>query len=158
VCGWLKIAFLLERIRNIDLSDDDESAVNEWAMFLRGFAIDLFSLQTASDLIRDRFFDGECILLKDAIEDLERQTKLVQGMMDAYDHVAIDAGQPELAIDPHEFRKTISARASEKADYVVALAKSKMLEDFGEHEAADATIKPYFLESLDEESASERTT
>ena len=127
-------------------------------MFLRGFAIDLFSLQTASDLIRDRFFDGECILLNDAIEELERQTKLVQTMLDAYDHVATDAGQPELAIDPHEFRKTISARASEKADYVVALAKSKMLEDFGEHEAADATIKPYFLQSSDEENAIERTT
>jgi len=50
-------------------------------MFLRGFAIDLFSLQTASDLIRDRFFDGECILLKDAIEELERQRKVVQHML-----------------------------------------------------------------------------
>ena len=117
---WLKIALLHERIRNIDRSDEDESAVNEWAMFLRGFAVDLFSLQTASDLIRDRFFDGECILLKDAIEDLGRQTKLVQTMLDAYDHVATDAGQTELAIDPNEFRKTISARASKKADYIVA--------------------------------------
>jgi hypothetical protein len=31
-------------------------------------------------LIQDRYFDGECILLKDAIEDSEQQTKLVQQM------------------------------------------------------------------------------
>ena len=155
---WLKIAFLHERIQNIDRLDDEEAVVNEWATFVRCIAIDLFSLQAASDLIRDRYFDGECILLKDAIEDLERQTELVQRMMDAYDHVVIDAGQAELASDPDQFRKTISAQASQKADYIVALAKSKMLDDFGEHDAADATIKPYFLERLDNKERSERTT
>jgi hypothetical protein len=47
----------------------------------------------------------------------------------------------ETSLTP-KFRMTISARASKKADYIVALAKSKMLEDFGEHGAADAAIKP----------------
>ena len=35
-------------------------------------------------------------------------------------------------------------------------ASMTVLEDFGELEAADATIKPYFLQSLDEENAIER--
>ena len=155
---WLKIAFLHERIQNIGCSDDDEEVVNEWVAFVRDIAIDLFSLEAASDLIRDRFFDGECILLKDTSEELTRQKKLMQHMMDAYDHVATDAGRSDLASDPKKFQETVSAVASKKADYIVALAKSKMLEDFGEHEAADATIKPYFLESLDEKSAIERIT
>ena len=32
----------------------------------------------ASELIRDKYFEGEGILFKDAIEDLEQQTKIVQ--------------------------------------------------------------------------------
>ena len=77
-CRWLQIALLYERLRNAALSDDEEKAVNEWAGSLQLFATELFSLQAASELIRDRHFDGECILLKDAIEDLEQQTKIVQ--------------------------------------------------------------------------------
>ena len=63
-------------------------------------------------------------------------------MMDAYDHVATDAGRSDLASNPKKFHETVSAVASKKADYIIALAKSKMLEDFGEHGAADAAIKP----------------
>jgi hypothetical protein len=77
---WLKIAFLHERIQNIGCSDDDEDVgedvVNEWVAFVRGIAIDLFSLEAASDRIRDRFFDGECILLKDTSEELTRQKEI----------------------------------------------------------------------------------
>ncbi|HXM24031.1 MAG TPA: hypothetical protein VN948_22430 [Terriglobales bacterium] len=36
--------------------------------------------------------------------------------------------------------------ASQRADYIVALAKSKTLDDFGEEEAADAMLNPYILE------------
>ncbi len=38
------------------------------------------------------------------------------------------------------------ALASRRADYIVALAKSKTLDDFGEEEAADTIAKPYILE------------
>lgn len=51
----------------------------------------------ASELIRDRYFDGECILAKDAIEDLEQQVKMLQTMMHNHDRVVIEAGQPEFA-------------------------------------------------------------
>lgn len=95
-CRWLQIAFLYEELRNAALSGDDDKVVNEWAVRLQGFAKELFSLQRASVLIRDRYFDGECILFKDAIEDLEQQTTAVRGIVDAYDGVAIARNQPEI--------------------------------------------------------------
>jgi len=54
--------------------------------------------------------------------------------------------QPELATDSEKLRKAVSELASKRAGWIVALAKSKMLDDFGEEEAADAILKPYVLE------------
>ena len=105
------------------------------------------SIRSASELIRDRYFDGESILLRDATEDLERQAKAMQLMMDGYDRVAIEAGQAELALDSDKFQKAIQERASYLAGYIVALAKSKMLDDFGQDQAADALLRPYVVES-----------
>lgn len=69
-------------------------------------------------------------------------------MMHGYDRVAIGAGEPELATDSDKLLKTVSELASKRAGYIIALAKSKMLDDFGEAEAADAILKPYILEGL----------
>jgi hypothetical protein len=117
-----------------------------WAAHLRDFATELFSIEAASELIRDKYFDGECVLLEDAIADLEMQTKAVHLMIDAFDSVAIEAGQPELVTDSAQFDKVIRERASRRAGYVIALAKSQMLDDFGEDEAADALLRPFILE------------
>jgi hypothetical protein len=46
----------------------------------------------------------------------------------------------------HKLQKTVNELASQRADYIVALAKSKTLDDFGEEEAADSILKPYILE------------
>jgi hypothetical protein len=145
-CRWLQIALLHEQLRSTALSNDDAKDLNEWAAHLRGFVTDVCALQEASDLIRDRFFGGECILFQDAIADLEQQTKIVQRMIHGYDRVVIEAGQPELATDSEKLRKAVSELASKRAGWIVALAKSKMLDDFGEEEAADAILKPYVLE------------
>jgi hypothetical protein len=88
---------------------------------------DVCALEAASELIRDRYFDGECILLKDAIEDLEQQAKVVQTLMHNHDHVVIEAGQPEFATDSDKLQRTVNELASRRADYIVALAKSKTL-------------------------------
>jgi hypothetical protein len=142
-CGWLQIALLYERIRSAKVSDDEEKAVNEWAASLRNFAIERLSLQVASEMIRDRYFDGECILLKDTVEDLEQQIEMVRHMMDSYDRVVVETDHPGLATDYDNLRIAVSERASKRAGYVIALAKFKMLDDFGEHEAANAVLKPY---------------
>jgi hypothetical protein len=92
----------------------------------------------------------ECILLRDAGEDLQRQRKIVKKMMDAYDRVEIGAGQPEPAIDSHRFQKAINEQAWEKVGYITVLAKSKMLDDFGEQEVASALLMPYVLQSPNE--------
>ena len=84
-------------------------------------------------------------MLKDATEDLEQQTKAVQRMIDGHDRVVIGAGPPERAIDCSKFQQGIQERASYKAGYVVALAKSKMLDGFGQDEAADVLIRPNIL-------------
>ncbi len=97
-------------------------------------------------------------MLKDSIEDLQKQTKLALQMMYAYDGVAIKAGRSERATDSSKINKAVEEQASKKAAYIVALAKSKMLDDFGEPEAADAIIKPYFLEGLTDSNVSEGTT
>jgi hypothetical protein len=56
--------------------------------------------------------------------------------MNGHDHVVIEAGQPEFATDSDKFKKTVNQLASQRAD-IVALAKSKTSDDFGEEEAAD---------------------
>ena len=150
-CRWLQIALLCERLHNLGLSDleDEEEAVNEWAGVLRQFLTEVLSLQAATELIRDKYFGGECFLLKDVLEDLEQQTKMVRSMMTSYDRVATSAGKPELSTDSGKLRETVNQQASQRAGFIVALAKSKMLDDFGENEAADVVMRPYFLESLE---------
>ena len=142
----LQIALLFERLRNAAHSDDEDQAVKKWAAHLQHFATELLSIRDASESIRNRYFDGESILLKDAAEDLEQQTMAVQLMIDRHDRVVMDAGQPERSIASGKFRKVIQEQASYRASYVVAQAKSKMLHDFGQGEAADALIRPYVLE------------
>lgn len=96
--------------------------------------------------LRRQRFAGLLLLPDDfCLCDIRHQTQRESA------HAATEAGQ---ATDPREFHMKVNARASKMADYIVALAKSKMLDDFGEHETADAVIKPHFLESLD----GERTT
>jgi hypothetical protein len=142
-CRWLQIAFLAEQLRSAALSNDDAKALSKWAVRLRGVVTDVCALQAASELIQDRYFDGECILSKDVIEDLQQQAKIVQAMMHNHDGVASEAGQPEFATDSDKLQKTVNQLASQRADCIVALAKSKTLDDFGEEEAADAIVKPY---------------
>ena len=145
---WLKIALFFERLRNAALSSNEAQAVNEWAVILRGFVTDLLSLQAANELICNKYFEGEVILLKDVLEELEQQIRIVKNMMEVYDRIAIAAGQPERATSSESVGKIVSEQTSARADYIVALAKSKMLDDFDEPEAADAILKPYFLEGL----------
>ena len=102
-------------------------------------------LKRAVELIQEKYFDCECILFKDAAEDLQRQREIITKMMDAYDRVAIEAGQPELATDSYGFQKAVNEQAWERVGYITALAKSKMLDDFGEEEAASALLRPYVL-------------
>ncbi len=145
-CRWLQIALLHEQLRNAALSGHDAKALHRWAVRVREVVTDVCALQAASELIRDRYFDGECILAKDVIEDVEQQAKIVQTMMHNHDHVVIEAGQPEFATDSDKLQKTVNELASQRADCIVSLAKSKTLDDFGEEEAADAILKPYILE------------
>jgi hypothetical protein len=143
---WLQIALLYEQLRNAALSDDEEKTVNEWVVRLRELATELFSLREASELIRDKYFEEEGILFEDAIEDLEQQTSLVETMMHNYDRAAVEAGRPELATDSAHFRKVVAESAFKQAGFIIALAKSKTLDDFGDERAADAILKPYILE------------
>ena len=155
---WLRIALLHERLRNAALSNDESDWAPAWTVSLRSLAVDVFSLQTACELIREEYFDGVGILLKDAIEDLERQARAVHQLINSFDRTVIDVGQPELAVACDPLRKTIAEQASTRAGYIVALAKSKMLDDFGEPEAADAAVRSYFLEGLNENRNDAQTT
>jgi hypothetical protein len=55
----------------------------------------------------------------------------------------LNASQPELTADSDKFRTGVSDRAYERTSYIVALAKCKMLGDFGEDEDANAVTRPY---------------
>ena len=146
-CRFLQIALLYEELRNVALAGDDEKMVIEWAGRLRNFAKELFSLQRATEMISDSYFDGECILFKDAIEELERQTKITRGIVDSYDRVVVESNQPQLAIASGDFEKLVAQLASKRFSQIVALARSTTLADFGETEAADAITKHQILES-----------
>jgi len=144
-CRWLQIALLYERLRSAKVSEDEGKAVEEWSRGVREFATELFSIQTASELIQERYFDGECILLKDTLEGLEQQIGIVQQMVDAYDREAAETERPELVTNFSEFHNAVSQRASERADYIIALSKFKMLNDFGEDQAANTVLRPYIV-------------
>jgi hypothetical protein len=145
----LKIALLYERLRNIAICDESE-ATSEWATYLKAVAVDLLALQKASELIEDKYFDRESILLIDVLDDLQQQTSMMGKMVNAYDAIAVESGRPELVINGEAFQAAVNVRASQTAGYIVALAKSKMLDDFGEHEAADEVIRPYFMAGLND--------
>jgi hypothetical protein len=155
---WLKIALMYERLRNIALSEDQSEAIGEWATHLRMVALDMFSLQVATELIEDKYFDRECVLLKDVLDDLQQQTSRIGKIIKAYNAIAVESRKPELAIDSGSFRKTVEGRASETAACIVALVQSKMLDDFGEPEAADKVIRPYFLAGLNDLASHAGTT
>ena len=142
----LKVLLLFEQLRNAAHADNQEQAIEKWVGDLVDFATELLSVRDASELIRNKYFDGESILLKDAAEDLAQQAKAVQLMIDGHDRVVIEADQRERVIDSGKFRNAIQEQASYRASCVVAQAKSKMLHDFGQGEAADALIRPYVLE------------
>jgi len=60
--------------------------------------------------------------------------------------VAIEAGRPELATDSDNFRKVVADSAFKQAGFIIALAKSKTLDDFGDERGADAILKSYIFE------------
>src|SRR5205823_12853426 len=64
---WLKIALIYELLRNIALSDAESEVIGEWTTYLRIASLDLFGLQAATELIEDKYFDRECVLLKDVL-------------------------------------------------------------------------------------------
>jgi hypothetical protein len=89
-------------------------------------------------LIQDRYFDGECILLKDAIEDSEQQTKLVQQMhfctrprpratliVDAYALTGLQPRQRRKDFTPEEMRPGGCATISRNP---AQIAKEKKIE------------------------------
>jgi hypothetical protein len=59
----------------------------------------------------------------------------------------LGAGKPKLAIDSDAFRNIVADLAWQKAGLIINLAKSKMLNDFGESDAADAILKSIFSEA-----------
>jgi hypothetical protein len=141
---WLQLALLFEQYRNADLWDSERT--NDWGVRIREFATELFSIQAASELIRDRYFDGAFILARDATEDLEQQIMIMNHFRPIFDRALVEAGNPELVTDSDNFRNIVNEEASKNAGYIVALARSRTLSDFGEGEAGNAVLKPYVLD------------
>ncbi|HEY7095729.1 MAG TPA: hypothetical protein VH437_03335 [Terriglobales bacterium] len=146
---WLKIALLHERLRVLCLSDAGLDLMLDWVRSMRTVAIDFLAVEASAKLIQQQYFERESVLLRDAIADIQEQTKRLMHMVETCDKIALEHGAIELARDHAAFSAAIELMATEKAELIVALARSKMLDDFGEPEAADALIKPYFLRELD---------
>jgi hypothetical protein len=136
----LQIALLYEQLRNAALSDDEEQAVKEWAVRVRDFAIELFSLQRATELIQDKYFDRECILLEDAKICRRRFRSCRNGRKRM---TASSSCKADLATNSEKLQPLINERASKTSSLVTALARSKSLDDFGEPEAADVILRAY---------------
>ena len=98
------------------------------------------------------------MLLRDATGDIRGQAGQLRHWMEACGRIAAEHGESQLAMDRVAFSEAVKAEASAKAEFVVALARSKMLDDFGEPDAADAVIKPYFLAGLETSKVEENTT
>ena len=153
----LKIALVYQTLRIAALSVDESNWMPAWAAAFRALALDIFSLQEACDLIREKYFDGERILLEDAKEEIEKLANATRQLMVAFDG-AVSKFDHQLAVNCEMFRGVVSARTSTRAEYIAAIAKSKMLEGSGDQEAADAVLRPYLLESLNENGTEHLTT
>jgi hypothetical protein len=155
---WLKIVLLYERCRILALSENDAEDLDEFLKYLRTTAIEIQAMQAATQAIQAHYFDGQEILMKDAADDLAQQAGEMQRMIKIHDRIAAEDGIPELSVNGPEFQRAVDKLAGEKRDFIVALAKSQMLEDFGELGAADAVIKSHFLAALSETEMENKTT
>jgi hypothetical protein len=54
----LHVALLLAEVRNASHADDKEQALKNWVAHLQAFAAELLSIRGASELIRNKYFDG----------------------------------------------------------------------------------------------------
>ena len=138
------------------LCDDQSNWMPAWTAALRSLALDVLSLQAACELIREKYFDGERVLLEDAKEEMEKLAKTVRHLMAIFDE-AVSKLDRQLAVNCDMFRRVVSARTSTRAEYIGAIARGKMLEGFGDQEAADAVLRPYLVESLNESGTDSRT-
>jgi hypothetical protein len=144
----LHLMLLHERLRVCSLSEDEPKALFKWAAHVRRFAVEIFAVRAATQLIQDKFFDGERVLLSDVMNELHFEIKLTESLITAYDRVMCSAGRPGFAIESGKFRKGIQKQASEKAECIVAIAKSSMLDDFGETDAAERILRSHMLKSI----------
>ena len=96
-------------------------------------------------------------MLEDAKEEIEKLANATRQLMVAFDG-AVSKFDHQLAVNCEMFRGVVSARTSTRAEYIAAIAKSKMLEGSGDQEAADAVLRPYLLESLNENGTEHLTT
>jgi hypothetical protein len=126
--------------------------------YLRTTAIEIQAMQAATQAIQAQYFGGQEILLKDVAHDLAEQAGETQRMIEIHDRIAAEDSIPELSMNGSEFQRAVDKLASEKRDFIVALAKSQMLEDFGELDAADAVIKSHFLAALRETDMENKAT
>jgi hypothetical protein len=155
---WLKIVLLYERRHNLALSENGAEDLDEFVQYLRTTAIEILAMQAATKAVQAQYFDGQEILLKDVADDLAEQARETQGMIKIHDMIAANKDLPELSVNGPEFQSAVDKLAGEKRDFIVALAKSQMLEDFGEVDAADAVINPHFLAALSETEIENMTT
>ena len=121
----LRVALVYQTLRVASLCDDQSNWMPAWTTALRSLALDVLSLQAACELIREKYFDGERVLLEDAKEEMEKLAKTVRHLMAIFDE-AVSKLDRQLAVNCDMFRRVVSARTSTRAEYIGAIAKSKM--------------------------------
>ena len=143
----LEILLCRTELRNAVLSR--KKNLKEWIETTSKFASEACSAEAAVELIKQEHFSGEEILFKDIREDLQRQNSAFRTFVDVYKRL-MEQRHRKLAPSVAEFQEIVSKQAMQKAAQLVAQAKFKTLDDFGETEAADALIKPYIFADSDQ--------
>ncbi len=135
---WFQIGFLFERLR---LGESDELLLN-----LVDLGMELQSLKYAIHQISRKYFDGECVLLRDAREVFNIQLTLMELFLAGVAEELREAGASRALTELEKRRELTTAHGERQFGQLVAMAKSTVFRDFGNPWAARAVLKPYLRE------------
>lgn len=113
----------------------DVALIQDWRAAAGMFLSELYAFQNACGSIEKHYFDGHHVLFPDTEDDLLNLIKRVEWLVESFNDL-IACGSLKWTIEPDEIRKAASSQASQKAAYLVDMAKAEALDQMGDPKAA----------------------
>jgi hypothetical protein len=116
-------------------SKDDVELIQDWKEAAGMFLSELYAFQDACHSIEQHYFDGHKVLFPDTEDDLLNLIKRVEWLVESFNDL-IACGSSKWTIETDQVRQAASSQASQKAAYLVDMAKAEALDQLGDPKAA----------------------